>query len=147
MKVEKSGPVHTPSVRNKKRAGTDGSGFSEALSQGQESQETGQSHPVSNTPSVGGVDALLALQEVDDATARRAKMRARADKMLDELEQLRTYLLLGMIPRHKLIELARMVEEKRESVEDPQLSDLLEEVDLRVRVELAKYDRDNTPAG
>jgi hypothetical protein len=58
--------------------------------------------------------------------------------MLDELEQIRLGLLLGAIPRAKLEQLAQLVRARREQVDDPRLMAILDEIELRAAVELAK---------
>lgn len=97
--------------------------------------------------SVGGLDALLAAQMVEavDPTGdeagrrkRQAAMVARGEDILDRLEELRIGLLLGHIPRDRLADLSRMVRDRREEAEDPQLAALLDEIELRAEVELAK---------
>ena len=54
---------------------------------------------------------------------------------------MRKGLLLGSIPKDRLAELARMVREKRERGADPVVSRLLDEIELRAEVELAKLSR------
>jgi len=58
--------------------------------------------------------------------------------MLDELEQIRLGLLLGQIPRARLEQLAQMVRARREQLDDPKLIAILDEIELRAAVELAK---------
>ena len=58
--------------------------------------------------------------------------------ILDKLEELRAALLSGMIPKAKLIELARVLREKRETGLDDELNRILDEIELRAEVELAK---------
>lgn len=93
--------------------------------------------PVSATP----VDSLLALQEVgDEGGGGNAKARQRAELMLERLEEIRTGLLLGAIPRSQLQDLARVARESRENFVDPALGEVLDDIELRARVELAKFD-------
>ncbi len=54
-------------------------------------------------------------------------------------------LLFGAIPKGRLIGLARMVSERREYAADQRLNDLLDDIDLRVRVEIAKYEPRRSP--
>ena len=58
--------------------------------------------------------------------------------MLDELEQIRLGLLLGAIPRARLEQLAQMVRARREQLDDAKLIAILDEIELRAAVELAK---------
>ena len=50
-------------------------------------------------------------------------------------------ILTGTIPQGKLRALRQALDEQFESIEDPRLSAVLEEIELRAAVELAKLDR------
>jgi hypothetical protein len=65
----------------------------------------------------------------------------RGATLLDRLDELRLGLLAGVLPRERLDELARTARTARETVDDPRLSLILDDIDLRVAVELAKLDR------
>jgi hypothetical protein len=82
----------------------------------------------------------LALQGAPDSTERQARRRAvqRGDAMLDDLDEIRLGLLLGAIPRARLEQLAQLVRARREQVDDPKLMAILDEIELRAAVELAK---------
>ena len=112
-------------------------GFAAALHE--ESAGAGQS-AVGGSVGLSGLSTILALQGAPDSTERRARQRAvqRADAMLDELEQIRLGLLLGAIPRARLEQLAQMVRARREQLDDPKLIAILDEIELRAAVELAK---------
>lgn len=87
------------------------------------------------------LDALLALQAVDDATQaprRRAAVRGRT--LLDTLEEVRADLLVGRVTPEKLDRLVALICEAREAA-TPQLDALIDDIELRVRVELAKLGR------
>ncbi len=94
---------------------------------------------VSSANPVTAVESLWALQEVDDAAARESKGKRRALDLLDTLDELRHGLLIGTIPREKLSSLSRMIQSRRAHVDDPKLAALLDEIDLRAQVELAKF--------
>lgn len=143
MKVEPSAPRQATSVRKTAAGSASASGsgdFARALS---------DSHPTFSPQmpvSVGLPDltGMLALQEAPGPTSRgRAKQRARerAGLMIDHLEEIRMGLLLGTIPIAKLEQLAQLVRSKREQTDDPTLLALLDEVELRAAVELAKLSR------
>ena len=86
------------------------------------------------------VDALISIQEVPDATARRAKAIARAEDMLDILEELKIAILSGALPKSRVTRLTRIVEDVRGEVASDGLSTVLDEIELRARVELAKLE-------
>ena len=115
-----------------------GGGFAAALHE--ESTAAGGSGAVGGPVGLSGVSTILALQGAPDSTERRARQRAiqRGDAMLDDLEQIRVGLLLGSIPRARLEQLAQLVRARREQVDDPRLMAILDEIELRAAVELAK---------
>lgn len=92
-----------------------------------------------------GLGGILAAQSVDPEASpdhrERQRRAARGTEILDRLEELRRGLLAGAIPKDRLQELAHMVREKRERGADPMISRLLDEIELRAEVELAKLSR------
>jgi hypothetical protein len=98
---------------------------------------------------VGGVvnvGGILAAQSVGAEGAgpdynERKRRAQRGVELLDRLEEIRRGLLLGSIPKERLGDLARMVREKRERGADPVVSRLLDEIELRAEVEIAKLSR------
>ena len=141
MKVEPTAPRPATTVRKSGgTASTGAGGFAKALS------DTQPSHSPQMPVSVGFTDltTVLALQEAPDATTRnRARQRAkeRGTLMLDHLEEIRMGLLMGTIPLAKLEQLASLVRAKREQIDDPKLLEILDEIELRAAVELAKLSR------
>lgn len=95
---------------------------------------------VSGGMPINTVGALLGLQEVDDPTTRRRRATRRASALLDSLEDIRIGLLQGGLPRGDVERLGRLVADARADVDDPELANLLDEIDLRAQVELAKLE-------
>ncbi len=88
---------------------------------------------------IGSVDALLALQSVGGNAGRRAKAVKRGHSMLDILEELRLDLLAGSVSDPKLKKLLDLVRASANpGAEDSALGNLLDDIELRARVELAK---------
>lgn len=89
-----------------------------------------------------GIGGILAAQSVDTDGApnreQRQRRAARGTQILDRLEEVRRGLLTGTVPKSRLQELAQLVREKRERGADPLISRLLDEIELRAEVELAK---------
>jgi hypothetical protein len=87
------------------------------------------------------LDAILTLQCVDDAlNAPRKKAVRRGQGLLDGLEAVRADLLVGRVSPDRLDDLMALVAEAREQTL-PGLDALLDDIELRVRVELAKFGR------
>jgi hypothetical protein len=141
MKVDPTAPRPTTTVRKTGGSSTaSGSGaFAKALS------DTQPTHSPQMPVSVGFTDlnTVLALQEAPDASRGRARRRAkeRCSLMLDHLDEIRMGLLLGTIPVARLEQLAQLVRAKREQIDDPKLLGILDEIELRAAVELAKLSR------
>lgn len=86
------------------------------------------------------LDALLALQAVDDVVLTRRKAVRRGRQMLDALDEVKADLLAGRVSEGRLNHLLALVGQARERT-DPGLDSVLDEVELRARVELAKFGR------
>jgi hypothetical protein len=87
---------------------------------------------------VGGIEALLAAQEAGDGTQGRSRGKARAEALLDSLDELRSDILAGGVSPGRLRAIADLVATQRGEVSDPKLAEILDEIDLRAQVELAK---------
>ncbi len=138
MKIEGPNPLRSGTVR-RSRAGkpAQGDGFAGAMD---ETDATASPAGVTGGGPIQSVDSLLALQGADDAAERHGRARARGEALLDRLDMLRTDILLGRVPRHRLDELSALVRSSRASVDDPTLGEVLYEIELRAEVELAKLD-------
>lgn len=88
-----------------------------------------------------GLDALIALQMVDDPLAGRKRGMRRGRAMLDALDELKLSLLAGRLPTRDLARLIAAVEGRERDSQDPRLEAVLDEIELRARVELAKLER------
>ena len=91
----------------------------------------------------GSIEALLAAQVIGDATDEesRSRMVRHGEEVLDRLEELQQGLLSGTLSHSLLLELERLVKNKRAATNDPQLHAVLDEIDLRAKVEIAKLER------
>lgn len=139
--IEKVGytrPAAGPkSVRKTSSAGA--SGFSDALSEAQAAEETAEAHP---TAGIGAATSasLLGFQEVDADQMERHKAFKRGRLTLEALSQLRDALLMGTLPLATIERLEKLVASERAQVTDPALSSILDEIELRAAVEIAKLE-------
>jgi hypothetical protein len=84
--------------------------------------------------------ALLALQAVEDPMQGRRKAVRRGASMLEQMEAIKADLLVGQVSADRLDQLVGMIGEAR-SRSEPALDAVLDDIELRVRVELAKFGR------
>jgi hypothetical protein len=96
--------------------------------------------PAAALRSVGGIDALLALQGAEDPTERRRRGVRRGKSALDVLDELKLGVLAGSLDRSTVLRLRSAAASLQDLSGDPLLDRLLAEIDLRVQVELAKLD-------
>jgi kynureninase len=87
-----------------------------------------------------GLDAILALQAVGDFTESRRKAVKRGSNLLDLLDAMKADLLIGRATPQRLDAMVAQLSTLRERVE-PGLDALIDDIELRVRVELAKQGR------
>ncbi len=105
-----------------------------------QAEEARAATPLAGARALSSVDALIALQEMPDPMSGRAKAARRGRDLLDLLDDVRDGLLDGQVSRSTLQQLVSLVGAPREGFNDPGLSAVLDEIDLRARVELAKLD-------
>ncbi|RYG02395.1 MAG: flagellar assembly protein FliX [Caulobacteraceae bacterium] len=143
MKVSGTSGVGSAGGASKPR-GASGEGF-------QVAQPAAAAGPAQTTRAggVGGVmsvDAILALQEVAGPLERRRRAVGRAGKILDVLEDLKVGLLSGEASIDDLDRLRRAVRDERLGTDDEQLEGVLNEIETRAAVEIAKLESANRAA-
>jgi hypothetical protein len=89
---------------------------------------------------IAALDSILALQGLEDSTDGRSRGLKHGEQLLDMLDQVRDGLLAGGIPRATLNRLANAVSRRHEQFADPRLQTVLDEIELRAHVELAKLE-------
>lgn len=138
MQIE--GPKRTGATGKTEKAKKTGSAssvsFKEMLADAPEVEAA--SAPVN----VAGVNLFVALQAAEHATDQEQRRQAinHADDLLSELEELRIGLLLGNYTIYQLRNLTNRLTQQRFRVSDAQLLELLDDIQLRAAVELAKYE-------
>jgi hypothetical protein len=134
MRVDSNRPLrNVSSKRDAKTASGAARTFGDLLA--------GDTPPAASTTPAVGVGSLLLVQEVGDATGERRRALARGFDLLDRLDELRLALLAGGLDRDTLEGLAESVKSARSAVDDPGLAAVLDAIELRAAVELAKLGR------
>ena len=135
MKITGTRPLHSTPTRSSQRASAKkGADFSSQITEE-------PAAAVSSSAPFGPVDGILAVQEVPTATDGRSRGIKRGHNLLDHLDEIRLGLLNGSMPRKRLLELGQDIQEARDSAVEPELSSILDDIELRAAVELAKLDR------
>jgi hypothetical protein len=137
MEIKGPGRVEAASVRRKAAAGPAGAG---GFSVGSAAAEPHATFVAGPGP-IAAMDSILALQDMGDAGDGRSKGLAHGEQLLDILDSVRDGLLAGGIPRATLNKLAVAVTRRHDVFADPKLQDVLDQIELRAHVELAKLEQ------
>lgn len=139
MKITEYGSVRSASdAKRAARKGAAGSvSFADFLTQAQSAEE---SAGVEDIAPASSVSVMLALQEISEEDVRRKKLVQKGKGLLAALETLRQQLLKGEVPLPTLRHLSLQLAVQREQVADPKLIALIDDIELRAAVELAKLE-------
>jgi Class II flagellar assembly regulator len=142
MKITEYSPVTKTSAttRKKELASSAGAGFLGLLS-ASEVEGAAPTNPMADVLPSSSMNALLSLQEMPDDELARRKAVQESRGTIEALETLRIGLLTGSIPEHLLQTLTNVVALQKQRVDDPRLMSLIEDIELRAAVELAKLER------
>jgi len=135
MEIKSTGRVETSAIKRKAPAQGAASGFS--MSDASEIHGS----VVAGPGPIAALDSILMLQGMDDSTNGRSRGVAHGEHLLDLLDSVRDGLLAGGIPRATLNKLAAAVTRRHDAFADPQLQDVLDQIELRAHVELAKLEQ------
>jgi hypothetical protein len=87
---------------------------------------------------LGSIDALIALQGVEDPVERRRRAVKHGRRALDALDELKLGLLAGTLDQATMLRLKSVAADLHDASGDNRLDQVMAEIDLRVAVELAK---------
>ncbi|MCP4394680.1 MAG: flagellar assembly protein FliX [Alphaproteobacteria bacterium] len=149
MRISKtSSSSSTQKTGKSKKAGKSSASdgiFSSNLSalMGAETPAAGASSNIEAPTAIHDISSILAAQDISEDLASEAKKRniKRGKNLLDNLDEIRIGLLTGSIPKEKLINIAQQLRNKRDKECDPKLSEILDDIELRVEVEIAKLSK------
>lgn len=140
--VEKVGytrPVTT--ARPVRKAGSvSAPGFADALAAAEGVGAAEGVEAMGGVGAIGSMGGLLGAQEVDEREANKRKAVKRGRLTLEALSQLRDAMLIGVLPYSTIQQLERLVTQERGLTTDPVLMNILDEIEVRAAVELAKLE-------
>jgi hypothetical protein len=139
MKV--SGPTGPGQLGGARTARPSGAGGFSPIAPEEGLGEAGRASGPSGVAQVSSIDALIALQEVGGPLERRRRATQRGSRLLDALEALKVGLLEGEVTMSAAESLARAAREQRQMTDDPRLEGVLDEIETRAAVELAKLEQ------
>lgn len=131
MKINGASGLRTTGPQ-RRRGSAEGAGFAGHLGQPAAAAQTGAA------TGPGSVAALLAVQAAGDALEGRRQAYDRAEGLLKRMDALRIALLEGRIDDDALQRLAADLANRVDIGGDPDLADLIGQIELRAQVELAK---------
>ena len=140
MKVSNVGPPRGGPEGRRRAGGGGGAEFARALDRAWQGPPAS---PADDAQPAAGVESLLAIQELaadGGKGGESAAAQRHGEDLLARLDRLRLDLIAGAVPRERLEALARAVRGGRAETSDPRLQAILEEIELRAEVELAKLD-------
>ncbi len=137
--MEINGPRRIDSARTARSRSVSGSDGKSFLSD--EPVEARAATGLTGTGQIAAVDTIIALQGIGDWDEQNARGARHGEQLLFLLDEVRDGLLTGGIPRMTLTRLAAATAKRRDSFTDTKLQSILDEIDLRARVELAKLEQ------
>ena len=137
MEIKGPGRVESANIRRIGKPAVAGEGSFKVS----DAAESPRASTISGPGPIAAVETILTLQGIDDSTSGRSKGLAHGEQLLDMLDQVRDGLLAGGIPRATLNRLAVAVGRRQDGFADPKLQSILDEIDLRAKVELAKLEQ------
>ena len=140
MKISGFGSVDSTSGTSKRRATSSTGSFADLLASAEASEASPMAH-VSDVAATSALNNLLALQEISDEDVRRKKLLQRGNNLLDSLEQLRRRLLTGSLSQQLLVDIGRQLAVEKQTIMDPRINEIIEDIELRAAVELAKLQK------
>ena len=136
MKIE--GVSSSVAAQNRKAEKIAASGFAVP---NQAAPKAGAAQTPIPSSAISSLDSLLALQAEDTPQERRRRAISRADSLLDQLDDLRVATLSGRVMHSQISKLSSSLRERLEGVDDEKLQSILDDIELRAEVELAKLEK------
>ncbi len=143
MKISKAGPSKQTASAKKKKSTAKAGEFASQVRSVVSADDVEGAQAAGGMAPVGALESILVVQEVPDALGGPSKgiLVRYGDQLLDHLDAIRLEILSGAISKEKLANLAQMLRQKRQTCDDPRLNAIIDEIELRVEVEVAKLTR------
>ena len=140
MKITQTGPT-APAGRGRKAQTADGTGDGPAFRDHIDGDGAPETAATTGTAPLAALGSLLTIQEATDPTTGKKRAIAHGDTLLDELKDLQIGLVQGWVSETSLRSLSHMLDRPRPQIDDLELNQILDDIELRAAVELAKFER------
>lgn len=135
MKIEGPRKSGTSKTAKSKTGGKDSAGFDALVKQATESGD------IKNAAAVKSVPAMPVAIDAFEEKTPEDQAREQAGVLLDHLDRLRMGIIADGVSEKSLHRIAATVAKQRSAALDPALKSILDEIELRARVELAKFEK------
>lgn len=138
MKITDINGIKGPEKPKKTKKTGDAGAFDAFLSEAEETGETSATSGVSPTMAADSVSAFLAMQEVPTGKGLMQHSLRQGKQSLEVLDELRRDLLLGQDNAYTLQKMRDQRQRLSSHAHDPRLKSVMDDIDLRLAVEIAK---------
>jgi hypothetical protein len=147
MKISQTGSG-APANRSRKAGKPTGSGAAASFkSHIQDGMAASSTSGASASSSLTALSNLLAIQETPDSTSDQRRALLQGNTLLDELAELQMGLVQGWVSEGTLRRVSHLLDRPRPHFDDKALNRVLDEIEVRAAVELAKLEQDAAPKG
>ena len=143
MKIPQAGPGK-PASRSRKATKAGEAGAGNAFRSHVDDDGPTASAATTGTAPLAALSSLLAIQEAPDPGSGRKRAVLYGDTLLDELQTLQIGLVEGWVSEDTLQSLSNMLDRPRPPIDDKDLSQVLDDIEVRAAVELAKLKRQSS---
>jgi hypothetical protein len=143
MKITQVGPS-APAARGRKSEKAGDASAGDAFRNHLSDSDGAVSKTTAGATPLAALSSLLAVQEAPEPTSPKKRAIQHGDALLDELKELQVGLVEGCVGEDTLRGLAHMLDQPRPEIDDPELNRVLDDIELRAAVELAKFERSSS---
>jgi hypothetical protein len=135
MRIESNRSSKVDNIKKKSAVSTSGGGeFDGLLSVG----DSGSTSPASYANSIGSINSIFSVQEMSIGIIDPEEAKEKGLELLDELKKLRNGIVMEQINIQSLQHLLNKIQNEKIHVADPKLQEIVDDIETRASVELAK---------
>lgn len=144
MKISQTGSG-TPASRRHKLGNVGDPSAADTFKNHIQDDSTSKAAGVAASVPLTALSTILAIQETPNSTSERQRALLQGDSLLNELAALQMGLVEGSLSVETLRRVGHLLDQPRPHVDDRELNQVLNEIEVRAAVELAKLEQDINP--